>query len=515
MDETMNETTTAPILMFWNSVKHHRGWVFLGTVFLSLAGFTVIFLLPDHYKATTTILVDPQKVPEQYVSPTISSDPAQRLNTITDQVLGSTRLEQIIDELNLYPELRGRLSREETVETMRKSVVVRVKQGSSSGLSSFTIEYEGTHPQEVAKVANQLAASFIEWNVRNRRQQAEDTRQFLTTQLKSAKENLEEQERKVSAFKMEHLGEMPEQQTTNLQALSQLQAQFKANAEALNRLDVERAMLTRGLDPSGSASEARTTTVPVTERARLENERLLLKQQVLDLERHYTGAHPEVQNAVARLSRVEQQLKTLPPDPPATEDSQKNSAITVRLQLADREAKRLTAEQARITSQMSAYQSKVEAVPVREQQMAELDRNYSVSKEHYQSLLDKTFSAGMAADLESKQQAEHFTILDAAQVPGKPFKPKRKLLLVGAFLAALGLSLGLARLKDKMDSSLKVERELKAMLPEYVPLLTTIPKLPDPIERGRELLFAVVAVLATLIGCALEVSLFLKVHPIL
>ena len=65
--------------------------------------------------------------------------------------------------------------------------------------------------------------------------------------------------------------------------------------------------------------------------------------------------------------------------------------------------------------------------------MAELARNYSVSKEHYQSLLDKTFSAGMAADMERRQQAEHFTILDKAQVPEKPFKPKRRLLLAGTF----------------------------------------------------------------------------------
>ncbi len=511
----MNQTTTDQLLMFWNSIRHHRGWIFLGTVFMTLAGLAFIFLLPNQYKATTTILVDPQKVPEQYVSPTVSSDPAQRLNTITDQVLSSTRLQQIIDQLQLYPELRGQLSREEIIEVMRKYVVVRVKQGSSSELSSFTIEYEGTQPQQVAQVANQLAASFIEWNIRNRKQQAEDTSQFLASQLKNAKNNLEEQERKVSAFKMQHLGEMPEQQAGNLQALSQLQTQLQANAEALNRVEVERTLLTRGLDPTGVIPAPRAAAAPVTERARLEAERLQLRRQILDLERRYTPAHPEVRDAVARLQRIEDQLKTMPPDPPVTEDTQEDSAVTVRLQLLDRESKRLAAEQDRINSQISSYRSKVEAVPVREQQMAQLDRNYSVSKEHYQSLLDKTFSAGMAADLERKQQAEHFTILDVAQVPEKPFKPKRRLMLPGVFLGALAVSLGLARLKDILDGSLKVEREIKAMLPANVPLLTSIPRLPDSADRRRQLRFALLAMLATLIGCALEAGLFIKVHPIL
>src|SRR5882757_6935765 len=248
MNHGTNITGLAQLTAFWNTVRHYRGWIFLGTVFFSLAGATYVFLMPDHYKAATTILVDPQKVPEKYVSPTVSSDPGQRLNTITQQVLSSSRLQQIIDDMHLYPELRGHISREELIDLMRKDITITVKQGSSSGLSAFTIEYEGAQRQQVAQVANQLAASFIEWNVKNREQQAQDTTEFLDAQLKEAKQNLEQQEARLSAFKMRHLGEMPEQQSANMQALTQLQGQFQANADALNRLEVERTLLSRGMD---------------------------------------------------------------------------------------------------------------------------------------------------------------------------------------------------------------------------------------------------------------------------
>jgi polysaccharide biosynthesis transport protein len=512
MTQDVGKAGLEQMLLIWGSVRHYRGWIFLGTVLLSAAGFTFIFLLPNHYKATTTILVDPQKVPEKYVSPTVSSDPGQRLSTISDQVLSSTRLQQIIDEMKLYPELRGRMSREEIIELMRKDVGVRVKQGSSSGLSSFTIEYEGTHRQEVAKVTNQLAASFIDWNVKNREQQAQDTTEFLTSQLKEAKQGLEAQEKKVSAFKLQHLGEMPEQQAANLQALSQLQTQFQANVEALNRLEVERTLLSRGLDPMGGTSSV-AAAAPVTERTRLEAERRQLKEQVLDLQRRYTDAYPEVHTANARLEHVEQQLKALPPDPPVAPDPHDSSAVNVRLQLIERETKRLNDEQAKLTAQMSAYRSKVDAVPVREQQMAELARNYGVSKEHYQSLLDKTFSAEMAADLERRQQAEHFTIIDRAQVPEQPFKPKRKLMVIAAFLVALATSIGTACVKDMIDGSVKAEGELKAMLPVNVPILAAVPALRDSADRRRAIQFAVVLVLVTLIACALETGLWLRLHP--
>ena len=517
MNHTANQAsngTMDQVLVFWNTLRHYRGWIFLGTVLFSLAGSTFVLLMPDHYKATTTILVDPQKVPEKYVSPTVSSDPGQRLNTITQQVLSSSRLQRIIDEMQLYPELRGKISREELIEIMRKDITITVKQGSSAGLSAFTIEYEGRQRQQVATVANQLAASFIEWNVQSREQQAQDTTDFLAEQLKEAKQNLETQEAKVSAFKMSHLGEMPEQQAANLQALSQLQVQFQANAESLNRLEVERTLLSRGLETSNSGT-VKTVPAASTERSKLEDERRQLRAQLQELQTRYTSAHPEVIDAASRLKQVENRLKALPPDPPVVAEVQDNTAVTVRLQLIDRETKRLNDEQKHLSEQMASYRAKVDAVPVREQQMAELNRNYSVSKDHYQSLLDKTFSAGMAADLERRQQAEHFTILDSAQVPEKPFKPNRRIMFLGAFVFALGLSVALAYLKDMLDGTLKIERELKALLPAGVPLLAAVPQLQNAGDRRRSVRFALIAVLVSLIGCALEAGLFIKIHPIM
>jgi polysaccharide chain length determinant protein (PEP-CTERM system associated) len=508
MNSTNNSGATDQLLAFWNTVRHYRGWIFLGTVIFFLAGTTFVLLLPDHYKATTTILVDPQKVPEKYVSPTVNSDPAQRLSTISQQVLSATRLQQIIDDMQLYPELRGKVPREELIDLMRKDITITVKQGSSAGLSAFTIEYEGRQREIVAKVANQLAASFIEWNVKNREQQAQDTTEFLDSQLAEAKKNLEEQEAKVSAFKLRHLGEMPEQQSANLQALSQLQTQFQANVEALNRLEVERTLLSRGLESSNSGTVKAT---PVTERARLEAERQQLKAQLQELQSRYTSAHPEVVNVAANLQRVEDRLKALPPDPPAA-SAQDNNSLAVRLQLLDRETKRLNDEQARLTQQMNSYRGKVDAVPVVEQQMAELNRNYGVSKDHYQSLLDKTFSAGMAADLERRQQAEHFTILDLAQVPERPFKPKRQLMILAVLVGALALSLGLAYLQDMLNGTLKMERELKALLPAGVPLLAAVPKLQDSADKRRAIRFAVVAAVVTVVGFALEAVLYLRLH---
>src|SRR5258708_17535051 len=162
MKQATNDESTNQWMAFWHTVRHYRGWILLGTVMLTLAGSAIVLLMPDRYKATTTILVDPQKVSEKYVSPTVSSDPGQRLTTITQQVLSTTRLQQIIDDMHLYPELHGKISREELIDLMRKDITITVKQGSAAGLSAFTIEYEDGQRNQGAQGPNRLAPSSID-----------------------------------------------------------------------------------------------------------------------------------------------------------------------------------------------------------------------------------------------------------------------------------------------------------------------------------------------------------------
>src|SRR5215469_5994936 len=304
------------------------------TLAVTLLAIVAIAFLPDQYRATTTILVDPQQIPDRYVTSTVTSDPSERLNTITQQVLSASRLGQIIDDLNLYPEMKNH-SRDDVVENMRRHITLQVKQGSSQGLSSFTITYESGSATVVANVTNQLAASFIDWNLKNREQLAEDTTKFMASQLEEAKQNLQSQEQKLSEFKMQHLGQMPDQAPANLQTLARLQGALQTNSDALNRLEQEKQLLVRLPEP--------TTTAPdrLTDRQRLEGELRQVKSQLWDLKKKYTDSHPDVMATEVRLQQIQDQLKSLPPDPQSVKDS---STSAVRIDLINKEEQRLTRE---------------------------------------------------------------------------------------------------------------------------------------------------------------------------
>src|SRR5262245_34891808 len=98
----------------------HRKWLVLGTfAVVSAATAIVASRMPDIYTSETLILVDPQKVPEAYVRSTVTGDVRNRLGTLSQQILSATRLQKIIENLNLYPEERKIKAREDIITKMR------------------------------------------------------------------------------------------------------------------------------------------------------------------------------------------------------------------------------------------------------------------------------------------------------------------------------------------------------------------------------------------------------------
>ncbi|MGH9704764.1 MAG: GumC family protein [Candidatus Acidiferrales bacterium] len=491
---------------YWQSVRRSGWWIFLTTLWLTLAMIVVIALLPDQYQATTTILVDPQMVSDQYVTPPVKELLTDRLQTITQQVLSTTRLQEVIDHYHLYPELRNSMSRDEIVAKMRENVNIEVKHASGNGPGSFTITYQGRNPVVVAQVANDLATRFIAWNLQSTEQVAESTTQFLNEQLDEAKNNLETQEQKAREFKMSHLGEMPDNLPANLGTLGQLRATYQTNNDALNRLEQERFELTRL--PIAVPQAGTNQYIPgLSQRERLTMERDKLQDQLTDLRRRYTATYPEVIDVTARLQHVQEELKALPgtDSKSASEPSRDLSPTAVRLELISREMKRLTEEQKVLGQQMATYQSKVDAMPLREQQLTDVTRDYEMSKDQYKNLLSKKYAAEMAGDLERKQKGERFTILDAAEPPQKPVKPNRGMMMVGSLFASFAFSIVLVIAKDKLDPRVRAEREVNDMLPASVSMLATIPSIVTPSDRRRRVRFAVFALTTSVFACLLVV----------
>lgn len=460
-------------------IVRRRMWYIIIPFVLIMAGASIYaFTANRQYKASTLVLVSPQRVPEAFVQATVTSKVEERLQSIAQEVMSRTRLEQIITEYRLYEkEGKRRASREEIVELMRKNIKVELPTKKDEK-GFFTISFIGDDPNVVTTVANRLASLFIEENLKIREQQAMGTTEFLSSELALAKTKLDEMETSVTTYKRRYMGELPEQRDTNIKILEQLQNQNQKISEILRAAQDRKLFMQKQLTdmeaPAMSVGAQKDAAAQETEMGGsydVQKERLTRELEALRT--RYTESHPDVLTAKKRLSDLEKNKTSY--DHKDYRKDPRYRELKNQISLTDMEIKRLSEESSRISGQINKYFSRIEQTPTREQDMASLLREYQSTKETYERLLKKSQDAQQAENLEKRQKGEQFRVIDPARTPEKPFSPDIPKILLISLLAALGGGLALAFLREQMDRSFHDAADVEITL--GLKVIATIPKI--------------------------------------
>ena len=452
---------------------------------MTLVAVLVVRSLPSVYKADCLMLVVGQKIPEKYVTSTVTSGPQERLAAISHLILSNERLESIISTFHLYEADHGVMPQEDLVKRMRdKDIELTLEAGlSETRPDAIRISYQAKDPKTAADVTNRLASLIIAENSRSRQGRATNTSQFIESQLQEARQRLDKLEAQVSQFKVAHNGELPQQETSLNGSLARLQVRLQGNQEAVNRAEQAKVLFENNLTQAESslatlersaleakeaakrraaaaAADPAASALPARPKTRAQ----VLQEELASLRLRYGKDHPEIRRRVAELAALppekadttaetakpasaseraqavqDQEAAALPAGLEAAIVAQKERVADLRVQrdLTVKEIAAANAERQRIGQEIEADQARIDKLPLREQEMAALTRDYEIAKENYKSLLDKKLSAGMASEMESSQQGEEFTLIEPARVPQRPFKPNREVL----YLAGTGLSL--------------------------------------------------------------------------
>jgi succinoglycan biosynthesis transport protein ExoP len=497
MTEDGFETKELNLKAYWAMVVRER-WCLLGPLFLlGLLSFVVAHFWPVLYRSEALILVEQQKVPEQYVTANVTSDLQDRLQSITQQILSHTRLQKLIEQFNLYANLRARMAMDEVIDKMREDIRIELVQAPrrQEGLTAFRIYYSAGNPRVAQQVTNELTSLFIEENLEARTQQSVSTTNFLENQLEQARKDLAEQEERLREYKVRFLGELPEQQQSNVQILSSLEAQLHAVSAAregaerqqiyLESLRAEYQAMQNSLAAPGSETPA--GPVAVADRALQD-----LRKQLTDLEAQYTSNHPDidrVKEAIAQWEVLRQHvvaehtpdaeggIKTTPPEGPASAEMESRLKVT-RLEIASDQR-----EIDELRKQIEEFQSRLKLTPLREQQLSEVTRNYENSREYYQSLLQKKLQSELATNLEKREQGEQFRIIDPPSLPQKPVEPNRLEIILIGWVAGLCCGLALTAAREITSDILCNEEEIQKSA--QLPILVRLPVLRSPREESR------------------------------
>ena len=465
-----------------------RKWLILLMIVIGTCiGTTVAWFKKDVYRSSTVILVEQQTIPEKYVS-SVVDDVASRVSTITQQVLSRTSLVKVIEEFGLYKNLIGEKGFEPAILDMRENIRVETK--GRGRIEAFTISFAHENPTIAMKVTSKIASQYIEENLKLREQFVEGASDFLETELRASREELEAKEEALSQFKKKYLGELPSQLDANLRSLDRFQQDKTSTQESLTSLNNRLLLIEQAIhdyERSGAVSansEIKVSGGSSPGRPTVDPQRTLLKKLEGDLARlslEYTQAYPDVVILKQQISLLKEELagrKTTGTPEPSEPETVKIFDPYLKGLVTDRNEIKLQAEELKnrvktLTLFMDKLQTQVDRTAEREQELLSLERDYTNMQKNYQNLLSKRVNARIAENLEKRQKGERFRILDPANLPVNADGPAKWLIILAGFVMGCGVGYGLAFALEQWNPTFRRSEDAEISL--GFPILATIP----------------------------------------
>jgi polysaccharide chain length determinant protein (PEP-CTERM system associated) len=455
-----------------------RFWLILSCALLFLgAGLGICFFVPPQYVSQTLVIVEQQKVPESYVKPVVTEDLNARLASMREEILSRSRLEPIIERFSLFS--GNGISMDDRVDATRKAIQITPIVSGANKMPGFYISFRAQNARTAQQACSEITSLFLSESLHAREQSAEGTTTFLAQQVADAKRALDEQDAKLADFQRKYIGKLPGQEQSNLNTLQALTTRLDAATQSLNRMQQDETFLQAVISQQTADLQRETPTNGVTAETEQEKLKTLIAQKK-ELEGQYTPDHPDVQALSRKITDLQNEIAQnsahasppantavgTRPEPPQLEHMRAQLRSVQQATVAQKQ------EQDQIAQQIAAYQAKIEASPMVEQEFKQVTRDHETALQFYHNLLGKTNESSMATDLERRQQGEQFQVLDAANLPDEPVFPNRYLFAAGGFILGLVVGMGIATALEYRDTSLRTESDIWTFT--KLPTLATI-----------------------------------------
>jgi len=478
-------------------ILKRRFWLTLACAAAGLvAGVGIGHVLPPQFISTTKVLVEQQKVSEDYVKPVVKEDLEGRLASMREQILSRSRIQPIIERFNLFPS--SKYTMDDRIELTQKAIGIQpMPSGQSHGMPGFSITFKAQDAHTAQLVCGEITSLFVSDNLKAREQSANGTTDFLRQQLDDSKRNLDEQDAKLAAFQQKNIGRLPDQSASNANALQSLTTQLEATTQSLNRAQQNvtflESMVSQQTRDQQRADSPAASLVDV-HKAQLNS----LLAEKLELQNLYTPDHPDVVAISRKIADLQAEIAHAPAQfsPVAAAavvpDTPQLQQLKAQLRAAQQSMTIAKQEQAQIEQQIRTYESRIESSPMVEEEYKQVTRDHETALQFYNTLLTKMNESSMATALERRQQGEQFSVMDAPNLPDAPAFPNRRMLAAGGLFAGLALGMLIAGLLEYRDTSLRNERDVWAFtkLPTLA-IISRIDDLPQPLEpRAHWMLFS-------------------------
>lgn len=456
-----------------------RRWYALAVSWLvALGGWTYVSTLPDEYASSAQIYIDTDTMLRPLLKGvTVQPDIGRQIKIMQQTLLSRPNMERVARMADMDLNARTDAQLEALVSGLQKNVSLR-----PMAANLFKLSYRDSNPQRAKRVVQAVVTVFVESNIGANRQDISQARRFIDEQLREYERQLTEAEQRRAQFRRENMGFLPGEGNY----FSRMQA-ARGRLEDLKRglheselgrdemrkqlKDVSKYIAIRSAGGAGSFAGA--------------DQVASLRRRLTELDmRGYTEQHPDVLAARRALENATAQYeveraaieKGGKGESPLTANATRLNPVweQIQLRLVETETN-IAKSKSRVKEQTAAViglDKMAKTVPGIEAELIRLDRDYSILKQKYTSLLGSRESARIAQDVEAKSDKVQFRVIEPPELPRRPSAPNRPALISISLLLGLGAGLGFAFLLSQVHNTFSTANALRSTID--LPVLGTI-----------------------------------------
>jgi len=429
----MKETLTEVVLQI-RSVWRYRWYAMMIVWLVTIIGWAVVIITPDRYESSARVFVDTDSLLRPLLKGlAVQTDIDQRLRLMTRTLLSRPNLEKIARDTDLDIAAIDEEEREALYQKLHDDITL----SSTRKQNLYTINYEHKNPAMAKAVVQSVLNIFVETSLGDTRQDTDSAQRFLDKQIGEYETRLVAAENKLTAFKRQHIGTLPDQGGGIFQRMQQTGTLYEQAKLDQREAQFKRDELKKQYDKVESGGNSGLFISPTEERI------LALQKRLDELLLIYTEEYPDVKEIRISIASLREQADKDTKMVGSGEEVENNVMLSqLRLALSTAEA-----ELAAIRVRTSEYKRRLEkmaglvdTLPQVETEMKRLSRDYDVNKTNYDELIARRESARMAESADAMGDSVKFRIIDPPRLPIIPVAPNRPLL--SSVVLVVGLILG-------------------------------------------------------------------------
>lgn len=452
-----NQEDAINLRHYWHVILERR-WLII-TAFISVFVLSLIYLFkaPRIYQASAKMQINPETDSILRIEGLgMARQEQDYLQTQYKNLLSRTLIQSVVTKLKLQED-------ERYAKAANGGDIIRAVAGDIQIVPvrlSRLVEIKAEHldAARAAQIANTLATNFIKMNLDQKKRASQDIVELLTEEANSQKKKVEDAEKELQGYS-EKFKKVSFEENDNIDnlTLKQYQTEWaaaKSKAEAVQKVVDEVDALLKSGTPIFTIPQV-ANSVAIQD---LKKSLAIVEADFEEIKKKYKSPHPAYAEAEVKVNSYRTSLTN---QAQTLIDSLRLSALSARAE--EGTLKKLRDDQEQNVMNLKSLRIAYDVLKREAQQNDTL----------YKAVLAKM----KETDLTGRHKINNMIVVDEADIPRNPVKPRKLLTIFLGFVGGLAVALGLAFFVNYLDDSIKsqddVETYLRLPFLGYVPNIKT------------------------------------------